>query len=457
MSANAPTPIMLKFDQSHEQRASNVKRVIGFVKVRHLAPLISAVDLESNPRSSKTGPITEAIRESMERTPETFPSKTKGLLVGASDYRLRERQRYELKIMQPILEGILDGGHNALAIGLHILASAHVRDRELSRIKLWKDFREVWDAHREEIGKAVGDSTKEELDILVPVELLLPTDPEDPSAVDDFSASLLDICAARNNNAQLKAETKANQSGYFETLKNVLHPSISSDVEWKTNDGGRIKAADVIALAWIPLEILDLPKDEDGRPVEAPVPQNIYRSKGDCVTRFERLMSSPEVTHVEDGQYRRELKSLQVQSAFQVAAKIVELHDYIYENFPDAYNANGGKFMSITAVKKMNPPSDRKKYTRFTHREVGTAIPDGFVIPLVYGLQSLLQVNLLGSVEWVTDPEEFLRKHFRTIVGTHKSTVALLEYDPQKVGKSPEAYHMAKQAYDLELLRAFRR
>ena len=45
-----------------------------------------------------------------------------------------------------------------------------------------------------------------------------------------------------------------------------------------------------------PLTLLRLPKDEDGRQVEAPVAQNIYRSKGDCVTRFERLMSSPDVT-----------------------------------------------------------------------------------------------------------------------------------------------------------------
>ncbi|MFV0458287.1 MAG: hypothetical protein ACK5MT_05900 [Actinomycetales bacterium] len=447
------SPVMLKFEQSTEQVTGSIKRVVGFVRVRHLAGLITSVNLESNPRSSKTGGITEAILESLDRTPETFPSKTKGILVGCSSYRARERQRYELTFTEPILEGILDGGHNALAVGLFILRGAGVSDRVTSRIKLWADFKDVWTEQLEIIEQAVVSRDLPEFDILMPVELLVPTEPEDTAVVDDFSASLLDICAARNNNAQLRAETKANQSGYFETLKEVLPAGIADAVEWKTNDGGRIKAADIVALSWISLSLLQLPNDEDGRPVEAPVPQNIYRSKGDCVTRFERLMSSPSVTASEDGQYRRTLKSPQVRSALQVTAKLVELHDQIYARFPDAYNANDGKFLRITAVKKMNN-SDRKKYTKYIHEEVAIAIPEGFVVPLVYGLQALLEVDATGCVRWRTDPDAFLEEKLNSIVGEHKSVVALLDYDPQKVGKAPEAYRMARIAYEMELLRS---
>lgn len=454
ISKSENNAVVLKFDQVNEQVTGCIKRIVGFVKIRNLAPLIGAVDLESNPRSSKTGPVTEAILESLDRTPETFPAKTKGILVGTSTFRPRERQRYELTFSEPVLEGILDGGHNALAIGLHILSSAGIDARQVSRVKLWSDFKDLWHAREAEVAHAVADLHKHELDIVVPVELLVPANPEEPSAVDDFSASLLDICAARNNNAQLKAETKANQSGYFEALKEMLPAAISSEVEWKTNDGGRVKAADVVALSWIALSMLELPKDDDGRQVEAPVPQNIYRSKGDCVARFERLMSSPDVTSSDDGQYRRDLKSPQVRSALEVTAKIVELHDYIYEKFPDAYNFNDGKFMRITAVKKMNPPSDRKKYTKFTRTQVSVAIPDGFVVPLVYGLQALLELDANGCVRWKTDPDAFLRRHMRTVVADHKSAVALLDYDPQKVGKAPEAYRMARSAYEMEMLRA---
>lgn len=290
------TSVVLKFELVAEQPFESTCRIVGLARLRHVAPLLTAAELESNPRSSKVGAITEAITESLELTPDTFAAKTKGILVGTANYRPRQRQRYELEFANPLLEGILDGGHNALALGLRILKCSGVDDQSLNRVRLWSDFRDLWDRNSVLVDAAIKDLDNGDLDVLVPIELLVPADPEDPATVEAFSAALLDICAARNNNAQLKAETQANQRGYFEAFKDLLPQPIADDVEWKTNDGGRIKAADVIALAWIPLSTLALPKDEDGRQVEAPVPQNIYRSKGDCVTRFERLMSSPDVT-----------------------------------------------------------------------------------------------------------------------------------------------------------------
>ncbi len=451
------SPVVLKFEQAAEQPFESTRRIVGFVKLRHLAPLLTAAELESNPRSSKVGTITEAITESLERTPDTFAAKTKGILVGTANYRPRERQRYELEFANPLLEGILDGGHNALALGLRILKCAGVDDQSINRVRLWSDFKKLWDANLALVDVAVKKTDLDDLDVLVPVELLVPADPEEPATVEAFSAALLDICAARNNNAQLKAETQANQRGYFEALKDLLPPAIARDIEWKTNDGGRIKAADVIALTWIPLSKLDLPKDEDGRSVEAPVPQNIYRSKGDCVTRFERLMSSPDVTVPGPDGYRRDLKSDSVRSAFKITADLLGLYDVIYKRLPDAYNSNEGKFGRITAVKKMNQEgSSRKKYTKFTHKDVSTAIPEGFIVPLVVGLKSLMDVTKAGEVSWKTDPHKFLDDHFETVVGDFKSVVALLEYDPQKVGKAPEAYRMAEVAYEMVLLRARR-
>lgn len=447
--------VILRFEQSAEQPFESTRRVVGFVKLRNLAPILTVANLESNPRSAKVGTITDAITESLERTPDTFAAKTKGILIGTANYVPRERQRYELEFNDPLLEGILDGGHNALALGLRILKCAGVDDQSINHVKLWSDFKSLWDDNLSSVEVAVKDSSNEDLDVLVPVELLVPADTESPASVEAFSSALLDICAARNNNAQLKAETQANQRGYFEALKDLLPKEIEKDIEWKTNDGGRIKAADVLALAWIPLTLLaPLPKDEDGRQVEAPVAQNVYRSKGDCVTRFERLMSSPDVTVAGPDGYRRDLRSDGVSSAFKVTAEILNLYDIIYKRLPDAYNRNDGKFGRITAVKKMNPEkSSRKKYTKFLHKEVGTAIPEGFIIPLVYGLQSLLTVNKAGIVQWKTDPREFLEEHFDAVVGDYKSAIALLDYDPQKVGKAPEAYRMAKVAYEMVLLR----
>jgi len=80
-------------------------------------------------------------------------------------------------------------------------------------------------------------------------EVLVPADIENDEVVDEFNSSLLDICAARNNNVELTLETKANKKGFYEYLRKSLQPAIANRVEWKTNDGGEIKVRDLIALA----------------------------------------------------------------------------------------------------------------------------------------------------------------------------------------------------------------
>ena len=44
------------------------------------------------------------------------------------------------------------------------------------------------------------------------------------------------------------------------------NPAVSSRIAWKTNDGGDIKAQDIVALAWIPLGLMTSVKDQTGGP-----------------------------------------------------------------------------------------------------------------------------------------------------------------------------------------------
>ena len=93
----------------------------------------------------------------------------------------------------------------------------------------------------------------------MPVELLVPRDAGDFACVEAFKNDLLEICEARNNNVELNISAKANQKGFFDGLKSLMekrNPALCSRIEWKTNDGGDIKAQDLIALAWIPLALI---------------------------------------------------------------------------------------------------------------------------------------------------------------------------------------------------------
>lgn len=451
-----PDRILVRFDQGQvaEQVEGPVRRIVGFVKARNMLPLFDAADLEANPRSAKAGPVTDAIIESIVETPETFPFKTKGVLVGASNYEKLERNRYELRFENVRIEGILDGGHNMLAIGTHILRLAMSSPK--LRLARWPDFKASWEKNRDLVttlrASTAEDAGDGPLDFLVPLEILVPSDLEDPSVMNEFTSSLLDICAARNNNVELKLETKANQKGFYEEFQKFLPPAISERVEWKTNDGGDIKVRDLIALAWIPLSLVDLPVDEDGRQIEPPVPQNIYRNKGECVKLFDRLMSSPAVSKQTGGEYRHELHNTQVGSALEIAAQIPALYDRIYRVFPEAYNDGTGRFGGLTVVKQAKDMRS-KPTTHFTEAAVNYSYPDGLIMPLVYGLKKLIEKRPDGKLGWCIPPDEFLDEYLQSIVKKYRVIMDAFRADPQKIGKNEGSYELVLDAFETELLK----
>src|SRR5262249_32859153 len=139
-----------------------------------------------------------------------------------------------------------------------------------------------------------------------------------------FEMSVLDICSARNNNAQLTQETKSNKLGFYTEIRDRLDPAIADRVEWKSNEWDSsesrpIKVRDLLALAWIPLNKAN---DEKLLPLDISVtPQNIYRNKGECSKQFDKLMMHPQVSERRDGPIY-ELTNQTVASCFDVLADL---------------------------------------------------------------------------------------------------------------------------------------
>lgn len=446
-----PTSVVVRFDQVAEQAAGPVLRIFGFARARELLQLFDSADLEANPRSAKAGPVTEDILESIVETPDIFVFKTKGILIGASSYEKLQRNRYRLTFENTKIEGILDGGHNTLAIGTHILINALGDEAIKRKIRRWPEFKDLWDEHRDDV-EALRKMKPEDdgydpgaLDFLVPVEILVPSDLESDDAMEAFNSSLLSICSARNNNVQLTLETKANKKGYYEDLRKALPDDIASRVEWKTNDGGEIKARDLIALAWIPLSRLDLDH------VPTFPPQNIYRNKGECAKLFDELMSDDRVSKPTDGEYTREVHNKVVKSALSMAGKLPSLYDKIYADFPFAYNDNEGKFGKISVV-KMADKMKTKPTAYFTDEPVDYSYPDGLIMPLVYGLKALMTLTEDGCVTWAQDPKKFLNDHLPQIVRKYRVILDAFRFDPQKVGKNEGSYELVLDAFKTELM-----
>lgn len=448
-----PNKIIIRFEQVTEQEQGSVKRIIGFVKAKHMLPLFDAADLEANPREAKAGNVTADIIDSITDTAEIFPFKTKGILVGASDYEALERKRYELSFKNTRIEGVLDGGHNMLAIGTYVLAKALEDEKIHKRIKRWSQFKDEWQKNRKEIDALkklpVDDDSEHPLDFLIPIEVLVPADVNNEQTIDNFNSSLLDICAARNNNVELTLETKANKKGFYEELRNVLPHSIANRVEWKTNDGGDIKARDLIALAWIPLSVIDLPLDIN---IKIP-PQNIYRNKGECAKHFDALMSDKNVSKVADGDYTHEIFNPAVKSALRIAADLPALYDKIYKDFPQAYNGDREGRFGALAIVRMADKMRTIPTTYFTNSPAEYAYPDGLIMPLVYGLKALMYKDERGYVQWKEDAATFLDDHLDQIVKKYRVIIDAFRADPQKIGKNEGSYNLVLDAFETEVLK----
>lgn len=440
--------IIVRFDSICTQDKYRLARLHGFMLGSSMIDLIDEfvsdqfdskeMDLlDANPRNPKRGSVTSEIMESLTSDPQLFHFKSKGVLIAASEVRSLDRNRFELHFDDPQVNGILDGGHNTLAIALYCLESAGASDREIRTIKRWKDLPGLWNRYFEAM-----ETIKSDFTFLVPTEIIFPQ--SHANGYDEFVGAILQIAQARNNNTQLTVESKANKAGYYDQLKNFLDPNLKDRVEWKPNDGGTIKSREVIALALIPLS-----KTEFGTDIN---PVSLYSSKGQCVKLYEDLLDHDGVSVKSAGDLGVEVVNPQVLSALQLVDRLPEIYDLIYELLPDAYNkGTGGKFGRITGV-----TWDAGKIvgrTKFYGRGVEYAYPDGFLMPLVYAVCELMRIEPDGEISWMVDPAEFVRNHLPEIMSNFGGVIQLSSYDPQKVGKNKASYSNACSSFQNVLLK----
>ena len=181
-------------------------------------------------------------------------------------------------------------------------------------------------------------------------------------------------------------------------------------------------------------------------------PKSIYSNKGDCVKMFDELMSDESVSKPTGGEYTHELHNTAVASALVLAAELPKLYDKIYEDFPEAYNDGEGRFGRLTVV-KMAKDMRSKPTTHFTSQPVVYSYPDGLIMPLVYGLQSLIKRDAQGRVHWSENPAAFLDDCLIPIVKKYRVIMDAFRADPQKIGKNEGSYELVLDAFETELLK----
>lgn len=436
--------VILKFDEAFRSERYSLQRIEGTITADSMIRLIDVADLHANPREAKTGPVTDAITETLDTSSDLFPFKSKGILLASANCKELERSRFELSFNDEDIEGVLDGGHNMLAIAMFIIRQAldeKEAKKALRSVRRWEEVSSVWTKYRSEI-----EDIKKELSFVVPTEIIYPQDSAEGR--DAYEGAILEIAQARNNNAQLTNETKANKAGFYEALRNALDHPLVEEVEWKTNDGGRIKARDLVALTWIPLSVL--PSELKLPGVSTFNPVNIYRNKGQCVADFNSLMQSDDVSQKTKGDIRK-LTNPAVESAISIMRDIPALFDHVYMLFPEAYNevsAGFGRISSVRIFESGKYNSREKKYlanapmTKYYQEETKYDFPEGFIAPIVWALRELMEYKD-GEVIWRVDPKKFLSSNLKDFMEVYHGFIAMANYDPQKVGKTNSTYQLA--------------
>lgn len=444
MSLKEEKKVIVKFNkpiiEQSINNSSNISRISGFMQPEYLLKIVKEVGLEANPRYSHENKITKDIMDTLKNTPDLFPFKSKGILIGTSGCKELERERYELKFSDTKIEGILDGGHNIFAI-IKFLFDEYL-DGIADKSKKWLDdmdqiFYNNYNSLLEEIIKDKSLESKR-VNFLVPVEIIKPKKLDDINS--DFCDILIDICSARNNNAQLKEETKDHKSGIYDFIKNeVLEEDISKKIIWTTNGEGEIPSTEIIALSWIVLKNFD----ED---IDFPL-NKIYSSKGECIKKFSELIQKTDSNGVmvyskkNPKNSKIEISSESLKSALMLLKDIPYIYDYLQKQFPIAYNNNGGSFGRITSVKQQSK-SKREFLTKFYQSKCEYNFPEGFLIPVLCGLNSLVNINEKKIYSWKKDPRLFFEQNLSKLLASYKGMMDAFHYDPQAIGKNIATYNL---------------
>ena len=447
MNQNQVIVKLSQFSETSSQISPVMGRVVGLIDAQNFSKLMDVMSIDSNPRQPKESSVTKEICDTLKENSDRFHLMSKGILVSTSSCEFLDRSRFKLSFnhngyAQP---GILDGGHNTFAIAKYIL-SFIVDELVLRSIKNWETLLESWKQNIDEISSMFqgmdAHERKSLFGFLIPIEMVYPQNDLDEEGLLTWGDFHRDITHARNNNAQLSDSTKDNHQGFYDYLKEVLPTSLRDKVEWKTNDGGFIKAADLVALALIPLSKLD----------KVHVPQNIdlskiYNSKQYCVEMFRQVIESK-------GEMKGvtfELKDPSIKAAIRLVPQIIKAYDYLYSQFPDIYNSNNGKFGRIEGVRKFDveqAKSNSKKYakkpfkTKFYEKDCNYSYADGFIIPLIVGLRELIEVDG-ANIRWIIDPVDFIDKHLGKNLVMYNTIIKAFDYNPQKIGKDQGSYSIA--------------
>jgi hypothetical protein len=142
----------------------------------------------------------------------------------------------------------------------------------------------------------------------------------------------------------------------------------------------------------------------------------------------------------EDGK-NRVLYNPLVESALDRANDMIEIYEHLYQQTPHAYNSLNARFARIGVVRKKETGQKFQPKTKFSKQDCSYAYPDGFIVPLLWGMRELLEVKN-DAIDWKVDPTDFISDKLPLVMAVYKPHMGAHNNDPQKVGKDVGSYEL---------------
>lgn len=429
-------PIIVKLEHGNNAQKSNeevkIQRISSSISPYHFIRLVSVSDNKINPRAARENGITCDIRETLDLSPNLFWLMSKGILIATENCKLLDRGRVSLTT-DGDREGIMDGGHNALAISQFLITKLFP---EVKIFKTWVDCKDFWNKNEKEIIKRFNDQGgNDAFKFSIPVEIIFPGNED--GALDEYYETISQICTARNTNVQLKQATQDNQVGIYEVLKE--HLSCSDKVVWKSGQSGDIKVEDIVSMAVIPLIFLQeqgrLPNDKTIKTLNA---VSVYSQKSKCIDFYGDVLKHPQISTKKEDKYI--LHNSLVRSALEMIDDIVKAFDNMYLTFPNIHNSNAGKFGNIGAVDQKKTKCVPVPFLT-TKQKTDYKYSAGYFLPLFCGIRKLMYIDeATNTLKWKINPAD-ISFDFRNLkCAKYIEMVKFLSYDPLKVGKASMMY-----------------
>lgn len=360
---------------------------------------------EVNPRDVKRkGPVYESIKETLRETPENFLDMNRGLTLSVASVEWDEKtKKAKIKLNDPTLHGLLDGGHTTAAA-----------EEAQQNADEFTDLEDAWVTIRLKTG--------------VPAELIAK------------------VAGGLNTSLQVDLKSILKLEGHFKEMQDVLKKAnapYADKIAFKMNEvypsdyaieelRGQPKTIDIKEILYY-LAPFDVPKWKDRHPTE------IFGRKEELLRQFDREMQDdPKAEYAFSALITRMDDILKLRDLVDLA-----LVPYL------------GKLNTGTQKKgkKVKSPNRKRDFVFINAGVKVGALALGHLMPALGAFRANVAWDKpKGSFSWKVDNEELLER----VKGRLAETVKEIHMDlagshPEYVGRSKVAWSLCYERVAMEI------